>query len=100
MTETAYNYFPIPDACPVCGSATNEEGDFLYCRSVSCPAQIRGCVYVWVRNLGLLHWGDSLIDKITDPNVNAVRSLADLYKLSVDDLVEFCSGEKVALKCW
>lgn len=91
--------FAIPDACPVCGSSLSEEGDFLYCRSKACPAQIRGAVLVWTRNLGLLHWGDALLDNLVKSDPPMIQNLADLYRLTVDDIAECCSGLKMAEKC-
>lgn len=92
--------FNIPANCPTCGGPTTEEGDFLYCRTKTCPSQIRGLVYIWVRNLGLLQWGDSLINSLTNPNTGLVKSLSDLYGLTVDEIATCCSGEKVAEKCY
>lgn len=94
------NIFQIPNFCPICGQVATEDGDFLYCRNKACPAQLRGSVFVWVRNLGLLHWGDALIDNITNQDNPKIQSLADLYSLTVDDIAECCSGEKVAEKCY
>lgn len=90
--------FPIPDSCPVCGGPAAEEGDFLYCRNRGCPAKLAGSVKVWVRQLGLLHWGDAVIDALTDPDNPKISSIADLYRLGQDDLAECCSGVKVAGK--
>lgn len=92
--------FQIPEYCPVCSGLLSEEGQFLYCRSRSCPVQLSGSVKVWIKRLGLLHWGDALVDSLTDPVSPKVRSLADLYLLSVDDIAECCSGQKFAQKCW
>ena len=91
--------FPIPDLCPTCSGSTVVEGDFLYCRSKSCPARLSGAVKVWVRNFGLLHWGDAMIDALTDPDDPKIASVADLYRLDVSDLAECCSGKKMAMKC-
>lgn len=92
--------FPIPSFCPICSGNLTEEGQFLYCRSRSCPVQISGSVKVWIKRLGLLHWGDALVDALTDPVSPRVKTLADLYGLSVDDIAECCSGTKFAQKCW
>jgi NAD-dependent DNA ligase len=54
---------------------------------------------VWTGRLGLLHWGDALIDALTDPDDPKVGSIADLYRLSVEDLSSCCSGTKMAKKC-
>lgn len=91
--------FPIPDLCPACAGSTSVEGDFLYCRSKSCPARLSGAVKVWVRNFGLLHWGDAMIDALTDPDSPKISSVADLYRLDVSDLASCCSGTKMARKC-
>lgn len=92
--------FPIPEFCPVCSGTLSEEGQFLYCRSRSCPVQLSGSVKVWIKRLGLLHWGDALVDALTNPGSPKVKSLADLYLLTVEDIAECCSGQKFAQKCW
>lgn len=92
--------FRIPEACPTCGGPVEEDGSFLFCRSKSCPAKLSGSVKVWVSRLGLLHWGDSLIDTLTDQNNPSVTTLADLYRLSIDDIAMCSSGLKFAKKCY
>jgi DNA ligase (NAD+) len=92
--------FKIPDLCPVCSGLTSIEGDFLYCRSKSCPGKLSGSVHVWINRLGLLYWGDALINNLTDSDNSKISSLADLYNLSVDDISSCCSGKKVAKKCY
>lgn len=91
--------FPIPDLCPVCSSLLIEEGDFLFCRSSTCPNKISGSIKVWIKRLGILYWGDSLIDSLTDPDRQKVSSISDLYRLTVDEIAECSSGQKVAKKC-
>ncbi len=98
--SVAYDYFQIPDHCPACSGILSVEGQFLYCRSRACPVQLSGSVRVWVKRLGLLHWGDALIDSLTDPTNPRVNSLADLYKLEPEDIATCTSGIKVAKKCW
>lgn len=94
-------YFLIPTDCPACFHPLKVEGDFLYCRSKRCPTRFFGDLKVWVDRLGLLFWGDAIISSLTDPeNPNAIRSIADLYGMSVADLEEHCSGLKMARKCW
>lgn len=90
--------FEIPEYCPICSRPTIIVGDFLYCRSKECPSRLSGSVKAWIRNFGLLHWGDAMIDSITDDR-HIINSVADLYSLSVADLSECCSGIKMAQKC-
>ena len=98
MTEVSE--FKIPEHCPVCSGILNIDGQFLYCRSRSCPIQLTGSVKVWVKRLGLLHWGDSLIEALTDPENPKVNSLADLYRLGPEEIAKCTSGLKMAKKCW
>jgi len=96
----AAELFQIPEFCPVCSGILSEEGQFLYCRSRSCPVQLSGSVKVWIKRLGLLHWGDALVDSLTSPDNSRVKTIADLYELTVDDIAGHCSGQKFAKKCW
>jgi len=98
--EMAKELFTIPSYCPVCGSDTVIDGQFLFCRSKSCPVQLTGSVKVWVKRLGLLHWGDAIIESLTDPDNPAIGSVADLYRLDVDTISLHCSGMKMAKKCY
>jgi len=92
--------FQIPEFCPVCSSHTVIEGDFLYCRSKTCPAKLSGSISAWVERLGLLYWGDALIASLTKPDNPAVNSIADLYRLTVEQLSDYSSGMKMATKCY
>lgn len=92
--------FEIPKYCPVCSSPTLEKGKFLFCPSKACPAKLSGAVRVWVKRLVLLQWGDALIDALTDSDQSKIQTLADLYRLTLDDIAECCSGAKVTKKCY
>lgn len=91
--------FEIPTLCPDCSGPAVVRGDFLYCASESCVSRLSGAVKVWVRNLGLLHIGESTIDSLTSASPPAISSIADLYRLSVDEWASHCSGAKMATKC-
>jgi DNA ligase (NAD+) len=94
-------FFEVPSVCPACSSHLSIEGDFLYCRSKSCVSRLFGDIKTWVNRLGLLFWGDSLITSLSNPdNRNSVSSVSDLYKMSVEDFENHCSGLKMAKKCW
>ncbi len=95
----AEDVFEIPTLCPVCSGPVAERGDFLYCVSESCPSRLSGSIKVWVRNLGLLHIGEATVDSLTTGTPPAISSIADLYRLSVDDWALHCSGMKMAAKC-
>lgn len=90
--------FIIPNNCPVCSFPLTIEGDFLFCKNHICPARLSGSINIWIRNLGLLHWGETLVDNII--KYTDVQSIADLYRLELDDIIDCCSGPKVAKKCY
>ena len=92
--------FKIPERCPVCSGILVIDGQFLFCRSKSCPVQLTGSIKVWVKRLGLLHWGDSIIEALTDPDNPKVNSIADLYHLEPEEISIYTSGLKMAKKCW
>jgi DNA ligase (NAD+) len=92
--------FQIPELCPVCSAPTTIEGDFLYCRAKGCPAKLSGTISSWIEKLGLLYWGDALIASLTNPNSQVVNGIADLYRLTVEQLSDHCSGVKMATKCY
>lgn len=81
--------FAMPDECPVCSSLVVRDGAYHRCTNgLSCPAQLRGL---------LEHYGsrealdiDGLGAKTADTLVREglVGELADLYRLSAEDLVD------------
>jgi DNA ligase (NAD+) len=88
-----------PKHCPECHSATMMEGENLVCTNTeSCPAQIKGRIKNWIKELNLLEWGDTLVEKLVE--AKKVKNVADLYKLEVDDIANLDRlGEKTAKKC-
>jgi DNA ligase (NAD+) len=96
--EPSRELFAVPDFCPTCGSPSVEDGDFLFCRSKACPSRLSGALKVWINRLGLLHWGDAVIDAIAGGETPAIQSVADVYRMSPEDLAPFTSGLKMARK--
>ena len=87
-----------PKACPVCGSTTEKDGEYIICpNTAECSAQTVGRLKQWIRELGILEWGDSLLQRLVDEGL--VRSVADLYRLSKDTLAALDRmGDKSAEK--
>ncbi len=74
-----------PEACPSCGGKTEFVGEFLMCTNVGeCPAQTEGRIKRYVKALKILDWGDILIEKLVAKGL--VKNVADLYRLSEEDL--------------
>jgi len=89
-----------PTFCPECGQPTTMVGENLMCLNYKeCPAQIVGRVKNWIKELGILEWGDALVERLV---VNGkVKTPADLYKLTVDDIAAIDRmGQKSAEKCY
>lgn len=87
-----------PKHCPECGGAVRMDGENLVCTNTEhCRAQIIGRIKNWIKELNLLEWGDTLVEKLVD--AKKVKNVSDLYKLEVDDIANLDRlGEKTAKK--
>lgn len=76
---------PAPTHCVSCGAEVVQEGEFHVCpNKESCPAQLVGRISQWLTNLGILEWGDVLLEKLVSGGL--VKSIPDLYRLTVDQV--------------
>lgn len=74
-----------PTICPSCGAGVVQEGEFHVCPNRDgCSAQVVGRVSQWLSNLGILEWGDVLLEKLTTSGL--VKSIPDLYRLTVEQI--------------
>jgi DNA ligase (NAD+) len=82
--------FHFPSTCPVCGAAVErEEGEAAYrCTGIACPAQLKERLrYYASRNaLDIEGLGAVLIEQLVDSGL--VRSIPDLYRLNLNQLIE------------
>lgn len=87
-----------PSHCPECGGFTKFDGENLMCTNTEhCRAQIVGRIKNWVKELNLLEWGDTLVEKLVESK--KVSNVSDLYLLKVDDIANLDRlGEKTAKK--
>lgn len=87
-----------PTSCPECNGVTRMDGENLVCTNTDyCRAQIIGRIKNWIKELNLLEWGDTLVEKLVDAKL--VNDIADLYMLKVDDIANLDRlGEKTAKK--
>ena len=80
--------FCMPDHCPVCGSSVAREGAYFYCTGQSvCGAQLKGAIehFASKHALNIEGLGKKTVAQLVDEGL--VKSLADLYRLSKDDLI-------------
>jgi DNA ligase (NAD+) len=86
----------IPTQCPSCSGALTWEGEYLVCpNSAACPAQAVGRIKRYVKELEILEWGETLIEKLIESGL--VKGIPDLYRLKQDDIAGIDRmGEKSA----
>src|SRR5207237_5403100 len=93
--------FRFPTKCPVCsGSVERDEGGVYYrCTNPECPAQLKERLRFFAhRNaMDVEGLGEAIIDQLV--NAGLVRSLPDVYRLTVEQLLELArTGKKSAPK--
>lgn len=80
--------FNFPARCPVCGGdvARDEGGVYIRCINPSCPAQLKERLRFFAARqaMDIEGLGPALIDQLVDRGI--VRSLPDLYDLTVREL--------------
>ena len=90
---------PEPQQCPICGSPVLREADEVVprCQGLDCPARLKESLkhYCSRGAMDIEGLGDRLIDQLL--RLELVKSIADLYRLTRDDLFRFDRmGEKLA----
>jgi DNA ligase (NAD+) len=90
-------FFLVPNNCPTCNSILLMDGEYLLCNNDNCRSRVVGKILIWIKELGLKEWGQALVEKLVDSG--KVNTVADLYKLKVDDIANLDRfGEKTAKK--
>ena len=93
-------YF-LPASCPVCGAATqrDEEGAFLRCTGIECPAQLSRNIAHFVSRdaMDIDGLGSAIVEQLIQKGL--VRSPADIYYLTFEDIKSLWQkGETAATK--
>ena len=91
--------FKFPTKCPECGTklVKDEGGVYIRCPNPTCPAQLRERVRYFASRsaMDIEGLGDKLVDQLVSKEL--VKTYADLYRLTVDELAELDRfGEKSA----
>ncbi len=88
--KKSQNSFKYPDVCPVCGTPVvrSEDEAAVRCPNVDCPAQIfRSIVHFASKGaMNIDGLGPAIVDALLKSGL--IKSVADLYKLTVPDLLE------------
>ena len=93
--------YRLPCHCPICGAATerDEEGAFLRCTGAECPAQLSRNIAHFVSRdaMDIEGLGKAIVDALIEKGY--VRSPADIYYLTLDQMKSLWqSGETAAKK--
>ena len=94
---TAYR---LPDKCPVCGAHTEKDPDgaFIRCTGAACPAQLSRNISHFVSRdaMDIEGLGSSIVDALIERGL--VKTPADLYALTLDDIKILWQNGTVAAK--
>lgn len=85
-----------PELCPECGAKTLRDGEYIRCpNKENCPPQVLGRVSTWIKELGVMEWGDKVIKKMIDAGL--VEDVSDIYILTKDQIASLDKmGERSA----
>ncbi|WP_396611168.1 NAD-dependent DNA ligase LigA [Haloferax sp. S1W] len=87
--EDAGGHYEFPDECPVCGSPVDRDGPLAFCSGgLSCPAQREASIshFAIKGAMDIDGLGEERVAQLVDSEL--VESVADLYGLTVEELVE------------
>ena len=92
--------YALPAACPVCGAPTkrDDDGAFLRCTGVSCPAQLSRNISHFVSRdaMDIEGLGSSIVDALIEKDL--LKSAADIYFLTLPELKQLWQKGELAAK--
>lgn len=93
--------YKLPPVCPICGAETkkDEDGAFLRCTGVECPAQLTRNIAHFVSRdaMDIDGLGASIVESLIARNL--IKSPADIYFLTLDEMKSLWQkGELAASK--
>ena len=92
--------YVLPSQCPICGAPTkrDEDGVFLRCTGVSCPAQLSRNIAHFVSRdaMDIDGLGSAIVDALIEKGL--LKSPADIYCLTLDDLKSLWLKGDIAAK--
>ena len=80
--------YRLPNHCPICGAPTqrDEDGAFLRCTGVACPAQLSRNIAHFVSRdaMDIEGLGSAIVEGLIEKGL--LKSPADIYELTLEDL--------------
>lgn len=90
--------YRLPDRCPICGAATkkDDDGAFLRCTGVECPAQLSRNIEHFVSRdaMDIDGLGSAIVEALIERE--HIKSPADIYYLTVEQLKSLWQKGNVA----
>ena len=86
--EKRKNRFSMPQICPRCKTSIEKEGSYHVCPNISCPAQTKGRISLFVsRNaFDIEGLGEKKVERLINEGI--LRNIADIFTLRKEQLVE------------
>jgi DNA ligase (NAD+) len=80
--------FRFPDKCPVCGAPTMTDDTRYYCTGANCPAQLQARLETFGKRsrMDIEGLGEEIVKQLVQSGL--VKSIPDLYRLTLDQLAE------------
>lgn len=92
--------YALPAYCPICGAPTkkDEEGAFLRCTGVACPAQLSRNIAHFVSRdaMDIDGLGESIVDNLIDRGL--IKTPADIYTLTLEEVKSLWQKGELAAK--
>ena len=90
----------LPDVCPVCGAVTqkDEDGAFLRCTGIACPAQLSRIIEHFVSRdaMDVDGLGGAIVDSLIEKGL--LKSAADIYELTLEEIKSLWQNGETAAK--
>lgn len=90
--EDSESSVKIPEKCECCGTPLVDEGSRLFCPNKSCEKRILHQIMKWNSVVDIRDLGETLLNQLFKSG--RVKSISDLYSLTVEDLTPFFLNEE------
>lgn len=90
--ENAEKPVPEPEYCETCGTKLVDEGSRLFCPNKSCEKRVLHQLLKWNTVVDIRDLGETLVKELFKSG--KVKSITDLYSLTVQDLTPFFLNEE------
>lgn len=75
--------FSKPSVCPSCGGKLQDDGTNLWCYNPGCEERETNRITYWMQTLSMKGFSGGFVKKLWDSG--KVKSVGDMYKLTIDD---------------